>query len=173
MNQVVQTREFVALIRQELDLEQLIRKVLQYLLDKAGPTNAALFLPTGDAEFALGGYVNYDVSGGSTETVLQHLADVVAPRIAASETLIHVKDNAALKEWLGDDAAYLADSEVVAFACRHNAESMAVLVLFRDAAQGFDPSMVETCRAIAPTLGNYLARVVRIHHRHLPFEEAA
>ncbi|MCC7408221.1 MAG: response regulator transcription factor, partial [Phycisphaeraceae bacterium] len=45
MQQVVQTRDYVALVKQELDLEQLLRKTLEYILEKAGPTNAAIFLP--------------------------------------------------------------------------------------------------------------------------------
>jgi DNA-binding response OmpR family regulator len=172
MNQVVRSREFAAVIQQELDLEQLIRKVLQFLLDKAGPINAALFLPTGSDEFALGGYINYDWSAGSADMVLHHLADVVAPRVAQEPDLIHITDNPAMQAWLGADAAYLADSHVLACAVRHRGEVLAVIVLFRDGTQPFSGEFVESLGPIAHTLGEYLARVIRIHHRHLPLEEA-
>ncbi len=167
MQSVVQTSEFAATIKQELDLEQMVRKVLEYLLDKAGPTNAALFLPTGNMDYALGGYVNYDCSAGSSDLVLQHLADILAPRIAKQDAPIHLTDNQALTQWLGDDAAYLADCHVLGFACCHAGEPLAIIVLFRDAAQPFDAPLIETVTGIAPTLAEYLARIIRVHHRHL------
>ena len=78
-----------------------------------------------------------------------------------------VKGNAQLKAWLGDDSVYLADSEVIAFSCRHKGEAMAALVLFRDADQPFDPGLPETCNAIAPVFAETWP--ASCHHRHLPF----
>ena len=82
MQQVVQASEFGAVIRDELDLEQLLRKTLEHLVEKAGPTNAAVFLPSSMDEYTLGGYVNYDCTPESADMLLQHLADVVAPKIS-------------------------------------------------------------------------------------------
>ena len=171
MNQVVQTSEFAGVIRQELDLEQLLRKTLEYLLQKVGPTNAAIFLPAGSDEYTLGGYVNYDCTTDSAEVLLQHLADVVAPRVAERAEPVHVTDGATLSAWIGTEMALLTDSHLVAFTCWHDREPLAVVILFRDAFDVYDPSIVEMCESIAPTLGEYLAKLIRIHHRHLDLED--
>ncbi len=168
MQQVVQTSEFSTYVGQELDLERLLRKTLEFLLQKAGPTNAALFLPATADEYTVGGYVNYDCTREPADMILQHLADVAAPKLAQRGELLHITDNTALAHWLGDDAAYLADAHVVAFSCRHEGETLAAIVLFRDAGEPYSQDLVDTAAAIGPVLGEYLARIIRIHHRHIP-----
>ncbi|MCE9589394.1 MAG: response regulator [Planctomycetes bacterium] len=170
MNQAMQTSEFTVLVKNDLDLESMLRKTLEFILQKAGPTNAAIFLPTTGDEYSLGGYVNYDCTSESADVLLQHLADVVAPKLADHEGagVVHVTDNETLSKWIGDDAAYLADSHVVAFACRHKGETLAAVTVFRDHANPFSPVVLETCAAIGPILGEYLHKLIRIHHRHIP-----
>ncbi|MEM1211840.1 MAG: response regulator [Planctomycetota bacterium] len=165
------TRTVEDVLSEELDLEQVIRKTLEWLVGQSGPSNAAVFLPCSMDEFSLGGYVNHDCTAESADMLLQHLADVLAPKVAdtsTSDELIHLRDNAAIERWIGDDAAYLADAEVIAFAARTDDESLAVLCLFRDAETPFPDEVVNACRALAPILGETLARLIRIHHRHLP-----
>lgn len=167
MNQVVETSEFAGVIRQELDLEQLLRKTLEYLLQKVGSTNVAIFLPAGTNEYTLGGYANYDCTANSAEVLLQHLADVVAPRVAEHVGPVHVTDVATLEAWIGSEIALLTDNHMVAFTCWHEQEPLAVVMLFRDASEAFDPGVVDMCESISPILGEYLAKLIRIHHRHL------
>lgn len=167
MQQVVQASEFGAVIRDELDLEQLLRKTLEHLVEKAGPTNAAVFLPSSMDEFTLGGYVNYDCAPESADILLQHLADVVAPKIAHRDDIVHITDNQSLSHMLGGDAAYLVDSHMLSFACRSENESLAVVTLYRDGSNPFDQSALDTVEAVGPLLGDALARVIRIHHRSL------
>lgn len=174
MTSVSQTSEFGSIIKDELDLEKVLRRTLEYLVNKAGPTNAAIFLPSSMEEFTLGGYVNYDCDADSADVLLDHMADIVAPRISEAEVegestcpLVHYTDNASLEEWIGDDAAYFEDSHVVGFACKHEGETLAVLVLFRDGSDPFTDELLDTCRAVAPALAAYLARIIRIHHRQL------
>jgi len=173
MQQAVQTSEYAGIVRDELDLECLLRRTLEFIAQKAGPTNAALFLPATADEYTLGGYVNYDCSSDSADILLQHLADVIAPRIAERDAPVHLTDNGTISDWLEGDGAYLADSHIVGFAARSDDEVLAVIVLFRDHSQPFDTDLVETLNSIAPMLGEYLARIIRVHHRHLPegFEE--
>lgn len=165
MNHVMQTNEFSSLIKGDLDLEVMLRKTLEFVLNKAGPTNAAVFLPATADEYSLGGYVNYDCTSESADVLLQHLADVVAPRVADRDGVLHITDNASLSIWIGDDAAYLQDSHVLSFACRHKGETLAVVTVFRDQASPFSPVVVETCEAIGPILAEYLHKLIRIHHR--------
>ncbi|GAB4107904.1 MAG: hypothetical protein Kow00105_12250 [Phycisphaeraceae bacterium] len=165
MQQVVKATEFGAVIRDELDLEQLLRKTLEHLVEKSGPTNAAVFLPSSMNEYTLGGYVNYDCPPESADMLLQHLADVMAPKVAMRDDLLHITDNQSLSHLLGGDAAYLVDSHLIAFACRSDNESLAVVAMFRDGTDPFDQSVLETAEAVGPLLGDALARVIRIHHR--------
>ena len=167
MNHVVQVSEFAGLMRQELDLEQLLRKTLEFLLQKAGPTNAAVFLPSDSEEFSVGGYVNYDCTSDSAEILLEHLANVVAPRVAQQDEMIHITDSHTLSAWIGQDVALLDNNHLVAFQCSPENETLAVIVLFRDASEPFEANLVEMCGAIAPMMGDCLARLIRIHHRHL------
>lgn len=166
MQHAVARREYETIIQDELDLEPLLRKTLTYLVDKTGPANAAIFLPAvAEDEFSLGGYVNYDCANGSADMLLQHLGDVLAPRVVEQDQPVHLRDEAELAQWIGDDAAYLADCEVVAFGCRHEGEPLAAVVLFRDRHEAFDPGFVQTCNVVGAMLGERLVKLIRIHHR--------
>lgn len=167
MHHMMQATEFGTLMRSELDLEQLLRKTLEYLINKIGPTNAAIFLPASCDRFTLGGYINYDCASDSADMLLEHLADIVALRVAECEEPIHITDNSQLSDWFGDDSAYLVDCHVLAFRCRHEDETLGVVVLFRDPSCPYDNTAMDTAVTIGPMLGDYLARVIRIHHRHL------
>ncbi len=156
------------LVNNELDLEALLRKTLEYLMEQAGPTNAAVFLPASLDEYSLGGYVNYDCTAESADMLLEHLADVLAPRVSDAEGVVHATDNDELTHWLGDDSAYLADSHLIAFPCRCDGEALAVVALFRDRSEPFGDHVIEQCGILAPLLGEALARVIKVHHRHLP-----
>lgn len=165
----VQTTEFKGVVEEELDLEQLLRKTLEYLVAKAGPSNAAIFLPATMDEYSLGGYVNYDCTSDSADMLLDHLADVVAPRLAGVEDYIHFTSNGELKDWFGDDAAYLEDSEVIGVPCvsgeGDDQECLAVIVLFRDRDQPFSEVALEACSSMGGIMGEALEKVIKVHHR--------
>ncbi len=168
MQQVVQTNEYACLAGQELDLEKLLRRTLEYLLEKVGPTNMAIFLPASADEYSLGGYVNYDSTTESHEVLLQLLADQAAPLVADRDGLVHITDNDTLEQWIGDDLGLLPDRHVVAFPCTHEGEALAIVVMYRDQAQPFGPGVLETCNSVGPMIGGYLGKVIRVHHRHIP-----
>lgn len=170
MQDAVNVSGFSAVIDGELDLETVLRKTLEHLVSKAGPCNAAIFLPANMDEYSLGGYVNYDCPKESADMLLQHLADVLAPRIGEHDQMVHVRDNPAMQALLGDDWHYLADSRLITFACMAEDEPLAVVALFRDEAQPFAETLVETCRTVADVLGETLARIIRVHHRASPDE---
>lgn len=168
MQQVVQGSEYGALVKHELDLEQALRTTLEFLVQKAGPTNAAIFLPATMDEYSLGGYVNFDCPGDTTDMLLDHLADVVAPKMTHRDGLEHIQSDPQMEAWIGDDAAYLAESELIAFSARHDDETLAVVALFRDQSQPFDRVVLDACASVGPILGEALARIIRVHHRHIP-----
>ncbi len=168
MHHVLESTEFNAVIRNELDLEQLVRKSMEYVLDKVGPTNAAIFLPSSADEYSLGGYVNYDCQSQPSEILLQQMADVVAPRVSEQEGVVHLTDDAGLRGTFGEDFDLLKGDHLVAVTCRHEDESLAILTVFRDASEPFDDNVVEMLAAVSSSLGTALARIIRVHHRGNP-----
>ncbi|MEQ9453944.1 MAG: hypothetical protein RLN76_05040 [Phycisphaeraceae bacterium] len=175
MQHMVQSTEFGTLIKEELDLEGLIRKTLEHLVEKSGPTNAAIYLPSSADEFSLGGYVNInpDTGEGAGDILLDLIADRIPPTLGDRDEVVHLTDDQAIGSWIGQDGSFLSGTELVAMPCRAEDETLAVLVLFRERSEPFDERILETVEAIGPLLGESLAKVIRVHHRHMgdePYE---
>lgn len=163
--------EFAARIRCELDVETLLRQVLEFVLAQIGPTNAAIFLPGATGDFSLGAYVNYSCPKDTAEVLLDHLANVAAPRLEKLDNLLHIQGREQIEQHVGDCAEWLGDQEVVAFTCRNGGECLALFMLFREPGAGFTPPSIAVLGETAVVFGAQLARVVKIHHRHLPREK--
>lgn len=163
--------EFNGLIRQELDVESLLRTALEFILAKTGPTNAAVFLPASSSDFSLGAYVNYDCPKDAADVLLDHLAGIVAPRMEKEHELKVLTTYAELESFLGADAHWLAESSAITFACHHEEECLAVVILFRDRRNPFPDTVPATLQVIADHFGQQLGRVIHIHHRHLPKDQ--
>ena len=163
--------ELNSLMRQELDIESLLRTVLEFLLAKVGPTNAGVFLPTSTGDYSLGAYVNYDRQGESAEVLFDHLADVLAPRFEGQDAVLAIEGDEQFAEHLGEDARWLEGSTALIVACCEGDECLAVLTVFRDANRPFDESTKRLLQSAAPLFGAQLARIIRVHNRHLPESE--
>ncbi|MEM9020680.1 MAG: response regulator [Planctomycetota bacterium] len=175
MHHLSTAADLTTVIDDELDLEVLLRKTLEHLIKLAGPCNAAIFLPATVDEFSLGGYVNYNCTKDSADMLLQHLADVLAPRIAdhSDELVMHVTSNHTMTELLGDDWNYLADCHLLTFACTHEGDALAVVALFRDDSEPFSDTLIDAAATVGEMLGDQLAKIIRIHHRGMddvPFD---
>jgi len=168
VSEAMKGTEYGKLVEGELDFEVLLRRTLEYLVKETGPTNAAVFLPATLDEYSLGGYVNYDCGADGAELLLQHLADVVAFKVAERQDLVALTDNQTLNHWFADDADWLIDQHMLAIACRKGDEVLAVLTVFRDASIPFDEKAVQSLEQIAPLLAQALAKVIRVHHRAMP-----
>lgn len=168
MTHVATAGEFAGVIRQELDLESLLRVALEYMLAKAGPTNAAVFLPATSGEYTLGAYVNYDSPRETAEVLLDHLAGVIAPRFEARTQVVHLATRRDLHEALGDRADWIGESELIVLPCHHEGECLAVVALFRDRHAPFPETLLPLLQCVAELFGRQLARVIHVHHRHLP-----
>ncbi|MEM7227968.1 MAG: hypothetical protein AAF432_04050, partial [Planctomycetota bacterium] len=168
MGEVALATEFRTLMRQELDVEELLRTMLEYLLTKTGPTNAAVFLPDAEGQYSLGAYVNYDCPRDSVAVLLDHLSEVICPSLAVETGIVSFNEVDDFSAWAGEDADFLADSNVIAYGCHHEGDCMAVVVLYRDASTPYDadtPTMIDTMRMI---FAEQLGRIIRIHHRATP-----
>ncbi|RMH26480.1 MAG: response regulator [Planctomycetota bacterium] len=168
LTDVRMTGELETLLRQELEIEGLLRTVLEYTLARLGPTNAAVFLPSSSGEFSLGAYVNHDVPKDHAEVMLDHLADSLAPAFEDREGVQCMSGSAEIESWLGCDAHWLEDRTVLVYACRREGECLGVLTLFRDQGRSFSEANIRAVNIIGGLFAAQLERVIRVHHRHLP-----
>lgn len=171
MSQLSIANEFKGMISNELDIEALLRTTLEFVLARSGPTNAAIFLPTTSGDYSLGAYVNYDCPKDTCDILLDHMANVVAPKFERQTSVAYMTTPSELKRRIGEDAAWLGDSGVVAFACKHDNETLAIFLLFRDRRTVYPASVLEQLRTVGDLFAAQLARVIHIHHRHLPKEK--
>ncbi len=165
INEVAMATEFRTLLRQELDLEDLLRTALEYLLSKTGPTNAAVFLPDAAGEFDLGAYVNYDCPRDTITVLLGHLCRAACPQMADESGIVSFADADEFASFVGHDAGFLAGCQVIALSCRHDSKCLAVMVLFRNRQEPFDPSLAGTLDILRGIFAEQVATVVRVHHR--------
>jgi DNA-binding response OmpR family regulator len=165
------TGELGALLRQELEIEGLLRTTLEYALARLGPTNAAIFLPSSGGDFSLGAYVNHDVPKEHAEVMLDHLADSLAPAFQDHAGVQSLSGPDEMNAWLGCDAHWLEDRTVLVHSCSRDGECLAVIALFRDTGRAFSEQHVRTVGIVAELFTAQLERVIRIHHRHLPKDQ--
>ena len=171
MDLVTVRAEFGVLARLELDVESLLRTTLEYVLHKIGPTNAAVFLPTSGQDFTLGAYVNYDCPRDCVDMLLDHVAASVAPAIEADPSMRLHRGEEALDELMGEHAAWLTGCEAVTFAAEHAGEMLAAVALFRDDLDPFVVRSMQRLGVISELLAQQLARIIRVHHRHVPIDQ--
>lgn len=167
-SEIAMATEYRTLLRQELDIEDLLRTSLEYMLTKTGPTNAAVFLPGVAGEYSLGAYVNYDSPRETIAMLLDHLCSAICPQMANETEIVSFDDAADFAEWIGFDAGLLAESQVVALSCMHGGECLAVIVLFRHEKDPFQPELVGTLDTLRAIFAEQLSHVVKIHHRSKP-----
>jgi DNA-binding response OmpR family regulator len=165
MDEVAMTAEYRTLLRQELDLEELLRVGVEYLIAKTGPSNAAVFLPGGDGAWSLGAYVNYDCPRQVAHPMLERLATDLCPELCKSDDLMRFQDSHDFIEGLGLGDTALAGTEIVAWPCLWKTDCLAVFVLFRDGATGFTDELASMIDALRGVFAEQVATVLRIHHR--------
>jgi hypothetical protein len=165
--------EFTGLIRQEIELESLMRTSLEFLLAKLGSTNAALFLPSSSGDWTLGAYVNYDRAKESAEMMLDHLSDTVPGRMDEIGSAVLLEGEAQVKQALPGACDWLGDCTVLAAPALHEGETLACVLLFRDRSVPFPEHARETLESLSKILASQFGRVIKVHHRHLPKEEWA
>lgn len=168
VEEAVVSSEFRTLLRQELDVESMLRTAMEYMLTKTGPTNAAVFLDNGDGRWNLAAYVNYRIPRTSIAAALDRIAEEVCPNVAGQEGILRFSDVGEFVESIGPDGEPLADQEVVAFGCRRDDECLAVAVLFRDRREPFPDSCAGLFDLLRRILADQMSSIVRIHHRAKP-----
>lgn len=158
--------EFRGLLSQELDVEDLLRTALQYLLTKTGPTNAAVYLPGSKPnQFGLGAYVHYDCPRTTAQPLLDRLGEEICERLSHRPDIIRFTDTREFVHAIGMAGAVLEDTELVAWSATHEGECMAVFFLFRNREEPFKDELAALIDVLRPVFGAQMAKLVRIHHR--------
>ncbi|MDX2132008.1 MAG: GAF domain-containing protein [Planctomycetota bacterium] len=168
MRTVSMCSELSAILRQELDVESLLRTTLEYTLRRIGSTNAAIFLPNSLGDYTLGAYVNYDCPKDASESMFADMAEVVAPAFESGEAPVVLRTPAEITGALGRESPCLQDRSMVAIPCRAQGECVGVALFFRDRRTPFADAHVRTLGLIGSLFAEQMARVVRTHNRHLP-----
>ncbi|MFM7051143.1 MAG: hypothetical protein ACKOYN_03290 [Planctomycetota bacterium] len=158
--------EFRGLISQELDVEDLLRTAMQYLLTKTGATNAAVFLPgSKPTQFGLGAYVHYDCPRKQAEPLLSRLSSDVCPHIGPTDDIVRYADTAEFVQSIGAEGTVLDGCDLIAFSARDNGECMAVFFLFRNSSEPFADELAGLIEALKGVFASQMAKLVRVHHR--------
>ncbi|MHC4994653.1 MAG: response regulator [Planctomycetota bacterium] len=171
MKHIQLTTEFKTMIDDELDLENLLRRALEFMLHQVGPTNAVVFLPSQMGGYSVGGYINYTFDKTTADVLLSYLSDTAAPRIAEMDEPGFFADDAEINLWLDDESAWLSGCQLVVIPCKHDGETLASIMLFRDRGEEFDEDAVDGLNAVGPIFAKHLVKVIGIHHRHVADDE--
>jgi DNA-binding response OmpR family regulator len=168
ISDVKTTTELRTLLRQELDVEEALRTMLEFMLSRLGPTNAAVFLPDSAGRYSLGAYVNYDCPRDAVDELLHQLCETICPQMIEERDIVAFDDAQEFAQWIGMEDNFLAETQVIAMSCPHDDECLAVIVLFRPKSAPFEPQAARTLDIIRNIFAEQLAQVVRIHHRAAP-----
>mgnify|MGYP002633006293 FL=1 len=168
MSDVAMSSEFKALISQELEVEDMLRTSLEFILKKIGPTNAVVYLKEGNQKFGVGAYVNYQWQDTDLMPVLQELGDLMCPSMSTEHELVQFNDTEELAREVGGHLSKLSGSQLAAFSCHQDDECMAVFALFRDEDKGFTEEDATTLDVLRTLISSQLAQIIRVHKRSKP-----
>jgi len=141
------------------DLEQILCHTMDYVMRQMGYCNIAIWLAGEDQhDFQLGAYMKYTIAGEDDLTAAMK-AGVV--KLADIEAFVRLSGDTAQEKLSEAELDYLADQDLVAVNCTYLGETLAVVVVFRDAAKGFVDADVATLKTISPLFALSLASVVR------------
>lgn len=166
VNQLGATNDLREKLDVELDLEQVLRRTMEHLLDKIGPCNVIIFLPSSSGGYTVGGYVNYSYDKHEMPVLMQQLADDAAQRLMSQNQTLLLTTDDQLADDLDIRHSWLQDMHVLAAPCIDpDGEPLAGIMLFRPKDQPFEADAVAQLDATAPTLTDHLIKVIRVHHR--------
>ncbi len=148
-----------------LEIEDALRATLEFLLARAGSTNAALFIACASGEFALGAFINYDRERDSAEFYFDRLAGFLAPAAEDADGLLRLETDEELRDALGEDAAWLDGQSVLAVPCNHGPRCFGVIALFREQRAPFPEELDPVLSAAAAAYARQAARIARVTHR--------
>lgn len=165
--QIKLATEFETLLRQELEVEPLLRTSLEFVIRKLGAMNAAIFLPAGSGDFTLGAFVNYDCPRESAQAMLDDLCHAIVPAFERVEGQHVVAKGEAHEALSRLPSSVIGDATFAVHSLHHEGECIAMFTVFRDHRQGWETGVLQNLRIIADLFGQQLARAAHTNQRHL------
>src|SRR5688572_30459767 len=162
VDQVRLAEGFRKVLDQAKDLEQLLCHAMDWLLRQVGYCNVAVWLASEEHEFELGAYMKYTIAGDVQLT--DAMKNGILP-LVTRENLVLLEGETVRDKLTAPECEYLHDQSVMAVNCTYLGESLAAIVMFRDARSPFTDADVAAVQAIAPLFAVALANVVR-HAEH-------
>ena len=140
------------------DLEQLLCHTMDWMLRQMGYSNIAVWLAGDDDDFQLGAYMKYTTAGEPklTEALRNGLV-----KIAVKDGAVHLTGEALAARLTPAELEFLKDQDVMAVNCSYLAESLGVVVMFRDAKSPFSEEEAATLKTVCPLFAVALAGIVR------------
>ncbi len=165
MSTVEMTTEFRTLVGQELDVEDMLRTTLEYILKKIGPTNGVVHLHEGEGRYGIGAFVNYEWQDRNIMPSLERLGDMLCGPMQNEDSLMKFEDADSFAKQDGVDSDLFDDSEVVSFTCNSAGRCLAIVTLFRNRTTPFTDEMAGMLDALRDILAEQLGRILRVHKR--------
>jgi DNA-binding response OmpR family regulator len=175
LNVTQNAAEFAQSLAGELDVEGVLRRTMEWILKKLGPVNAAIYLPNGDDQFALGAYLNLDTQVDAP--LIETLGKTIVPQ-ARGSTALTLEEDRVIRELFGEDGTPLFGRQWLAIGCNTPRECLGVLVVFRSKSAAGMSGTTELCgpsrrfiEAAAPILAERIEHALGLYQRLHPYEE--
>lgn len=155
----VRTQEsFRKLLAEAKDLEQLLCHAMDWMLRQLGYSNVAVWLASEESEFQLGAYMKYTTAGSPQLT--DAMKNGIVPMISR-ESFLHLSADEAKKVLTAEELKHMSGQTVLGISCTYLGESLASVILFRDAASPFTDEDAAALKAISSIFATALASSVR------------
>jgi response regulator of citrate/malate metabolism len=169
LNTTQLTTEYCQALADEIEVEGLLRKTMEWILKKVGPINAAVYLPDADRRFALGAYLNLDTEADAA--LISDVGETIVKQADAIRTIVAIDNDKMLEDLFGHSAARLKTRSWLALGCFSGRECLGVIVVFRNREQAMDNSVRGILEVMAPILGEKMEEALSLYNRMNPFEE--
>ncbi|HEY7119094.1 MAG TPA: response regulator [Tepidisphaeraceae bacterium] len=140
------------------DLEQLLCHTMDWLLRQIGYSNIAVWLAGDDDDFQLGAYMKYTTPG---EPALTEALRTGIVKHTVKENCLHLSGDELRSKLTAKEMEFLKDQDVITVNCSYLAESLAVVVMFREAKGPFTEEDYGALKAVSPLFAVALAGIVR------------
>jgi FixJ family two-component response regulator len=140
------------------DLEQLLCHTMDWMLRQMGYANIAVWLAGDDDDFQLGAYMKYTTPG---EPKLTEALRNGIVKVAVKDGAVHLSGDDLRARLTTPELEHLKDQDVLAVNCSYLAESLGVVVMFRDAKNPFSEEDAATLKTVCPLFAVALAGIVR------------
>jgi DNA-binding response OmpR family regulator len=165
LNTTQLTVDYCQMIGNEIEVEGLLRKTMEWVLGKIGPVNAAVYLADAQQQFALGAYLNLDTEADAP--LINAMGDTIVKQSAAGSRTIVLDEDRLIGELFGAPGELLKGRAWLCTGCyapTPKRECLAVLVVFRKQGETLEPMRAMT-EAIAPILGERIEQALGLYHR--------